>query len=153
MWPSSLNVPIVFYYKPTNAPTCPILLGGVIFTMASTFLFTGRIPFHVTQKPRYSIWVCPKNYFSILHLRLFSLIFFRNISSLFKWLDQSPLVIINISLIYAQINSNPRNISFIFSWKISGKLHMPIGSLLYLYFPHGRIIVQKLLDWYLRRIQ
>ena len=91
--------------------------------------------------------------FSILHLSPFALSFVSNSSNLFKWLDQSSLVIIKMSLIYALINYIPRNISFIFSWKLSGELNTPIGGRLYLYFPHGRIIVHKLLASPLRRIR
>ena len=45
---------------------------------------------------------------------------------------------------YAQINSNPCNKSFIFCWKNLWGLETPIGRLLWQYFPHGRMIVHKL---------
>ena len=106
--------------------------------------FTGYILVRINQKPRYSISVCPNNILSILHLSPFALIFSITSSNLFKWLYQSPLVIINRSSMYDLINSIPRNISFNLSWKISGELHTPIGRRLYLYFPHGRMIVHKL---------
>ena len=133
-----------------NERTCFWFVGGVIFTMASIFL-TGRIPIRVTHKSRYSILLCPKNVFLILHLSLFSLIFFSNSSNLFNWSEQSPLVIINMSSMYALINYIMMKISLLFSWKMSRKLHTPIVRHLYLYFTNGRIIVHKLLAYLLRR--
>ena len=100
----------------------------------------------------YSISVCPKNDFLILNLSLFYLIFCSNCCNLFKWSDKPPLVIIKRSSIYALIKSNLQNIPFIFSWKMSGELRTPIGRCSHLYFPHGKIIVNTLIFWFLRRI-
>ena len=136
-----------------NSLTCFSLVGGIIFIMASTFLFIGWIPFWVTQKSKYSISVCPKNDFSMLHLSLLSLRFYRISSKMSKWSDQSPLVIIKRSSMYAWINSNPRNISLIFFWKISGEWLTPIVRRLYWYFPQDRIIFHRLLACSLIRIQ
>ena len=135
-----------------NERTCFWFIGGVIFTMASAFLFNGHIPVRVTQKSRYPISVCPKNNFSILHLSPFTLRFVSTSSNLFKRSDQSNLAIIKRSSVYALINYIPRIISFILSWKMSGELHTPIGKNLYFYFTHGRIIVHKLLSYLLIRI-
>ena len=41
---------------------------------------------------------------------------------------------------------------FIFSWKMSGELYNPIVSLLYLYLPHGNIIVQRFIPYVLSLI-
>ena len=128
-----------------NSHTCFCFFCGLIFTMASTLLFIGRIPFRFTQKSRYFISVFPKKDFLILHLSPSSLSFLVSVT-ISRWSDQPPLVIINRSYMYYQINPNPRNIYFIFSWKISGELLTPIGRHLYRYFPHGRIIVHRLLD-------
>ena len=92
------------------------------------FLFIRRIPVRVTHKPKYSISICPKNEFLILHLSLLSLIFCWVSSNFSKRMEQPPLVIINRSSNYAWINSNLRIISFIFSWKIPGELFTPIGG-------------------------
>ena len=56
------------------------------------------------------------------------------------------------SSMYAGINSNPWNKSFIFCWKMSGELVTPIVRCLYQYFPHGRRIVHKLLGFLLSQI-
>ena len=66
-----------------NERTCLWFLGGIIFKMASTFLFNGETPVYVTQKPKYSISGFPKNEFLILHLSLFALRFFITSSNLF----------------------------------------------------------------------
>ena len=135
-----------------NAHIFFMLFCGIIFNMDYTFLFIGQIPFRVTQNPRYPISACPKNYFSVLHLSPLSLRFSGVSSNFSKLLDQSPLVIINRSSMYARINSNPLNISFIFSWKMSRELLTPIVRHLYWYFHHGRIFVHKLLSCSLRRM-
>ena len=134
-----------------NERTCFWFIGGVIFTMTSTFSSTGWIPVRVTQNFGYFISVCPKNDFSILHLSLFDIIFVSTSSNLSKWSDKSPSAIIKISLMYALINYIPRNISFIISWKTYRDLHTPIGRHLYLYVTHKRIILHKLLASLLRR--
>ena len=134
-----------------NARTSFLSFSGVISAMASTYYFICRIPVLVTQKPRYSILVCLKDDFLILHWSPLSLRFFSISYNFSKRLYQSPLVIINRSLMYAQIHSNPRNILFMFSWKMSGELLTPIGRRLYRYFPHGRMIVNMLLACLLRR--
>ena len=51
------------------------------------------------------------------------------------------------SSIYVLTQSNPANSSFIFSWKISGLLHRPIGSFWYSYLPHGSTIVHSFLEF------
>ena len=135
-----------------NSHTSFVLFGGITFTMASTFLFIGPIPVWVTQKPIYSIYVCPKYEFSIWNLTPLSLSFCRVSSNFSKQSYQSYLVVINRSSMYAWINSNPQNIYFIFSWKVPGELLTPIGRRLYRSFPHGRIIVHMLLALSLRWI-
>ena len=123
---------LYYFTKSMTAHTCFWVFGSVIFTMASNFLFIGRIPFQVTQKPRYSIVVCPKNGFLILHLSPFSLRFYI-VSSIFsKWSYQLPLVIMSRSSMYTRINSNPWNLLFIFYWKFSEKLQTPIIKNFYL---------------------
>ena len=120
--------------------------------MASTFSFTGWIPVCVTMKPIYSILVCFKNYFSILHLSPLDVRFFSTSSNLFEWSYQSLLMIIKRSSMYTLINSILRNISFILSWIMSQEVHTPIGRRLYFYFPHWRIILHTLLASLLRLI-
>ena len=125
--------------------TCFLFFGGLIFTMASNFSFTDRIPFWVTQKPIYSISACPENNISILHLIPLYLRFCRVSSNFSKLSYQSSLLINNRPLMYAQIKSNPHNISFLFSWKMSGELLTPIGKHLHQYFRHGGIILHILM--------
>ena len=117
-----------------NSRTCYVVFGGAIFTMASTLLFIGRIPFRATQKLRYPILAYSKNILLILHLIPLFLRFCSVGSNIYNLSYQLPLVIINRSSIYTQINLNPRNILFIFSWKMSGELLTPIGRCLYRYF-------------------
>ena len=136
-----------------NTRTCFWCFGRVIFNMASNFFIyqSDYIPIHqetqifhlgFSKEWPFGITLNPVvfNFFSVSY----------NFS---KWSDQSPLVIIISSSMYAQINSNPRNISFIFAWKMSGELQIPIGRILYLYFPHGRIIVHRLLASLIRHMQ
>ena len=130
-----------------NARTCFWLFGGFIFTMGSTILCIGIIPFRVTHKPRYYILVCPKNDFSFLHLSPLSLSFCSVSTKFSRLSDQSSLVIIKSSSMHAQIYSN---ISFIFSGKMSGELLTPISRRLYRYLPHGRMILHRLLASLLR---
>ena len=61
-------------------------------------------------------------------------------------LDQSILVITKNSFMHAQINSNTQNISFIFSWNMSGELLTNLGRCLYRYFTHARIIIHRLIN-------
>ena len=128
-----------------NTLTWLVLVSSVIFIMDYTFLCIGHIPFQVTQKPIHSISVYPKNDFFKIILKP---VFFNILcvsSNLSKWSNQSPLVIINRSLMYAWINSNPLNISFIFSWKMSRDLLTPIVRHFYRYFTQGKMIVHRLL--------
>ena len=67
-----------------NDLICFVLVGGVICIMDSTYLFIDWIPVQVIHEPRYSISVCPKNDFYILHLSLLYLIFFSVSSNLSK---------------------------------------------------------------------
>ena len=69
---------------PMNAHTCVLFFGGVIFTVASNFLFIGQIPVLVTQNPRYSISVCPKYDLSNIS---FKTIIFRSLKCLFQFLQ------------------------------------------------------------------
>ena len=144
------HTPLQYFTNLMNKLTCFIIFGGIIFTMAFTFLFISRIPFRVTQKPRYSISVFPNDNSLMLHLSKLYLSFCSGSSDFFKLSDQSPLVIINrLSMNYG-IHSNPQNILFIFFWKISVELLTPNGSRLLRYFTHGRIIVHRFLASQLR---
>ena len=120
-------------------------LGDFMLVMASVFLFIGLMPSRVTQKPKYSISVCHKKDFSIFHWSPFSFKLLSINSNFCTWSVQYPFVKTKSSSMYAQINSNPWNKLFSFCWKMSGKLLTPIGRCLYRYFPHGIIIVHKLL--------
>ena len=53
---------------------------------------------------------------------------------------------------HACMNQNPWNKSLVFCWKISLELATPIGKYLQRYFFHGRMIVHKLLAFFLSRI-
>ena len=151
MWPSVPHIPVIVNLS-NELTHLFLFLGGVIFTMASTLLFIGQIHVLVTQNPRYSILVCPKDDFLILNLSLLSLKFLNVSSKFSKWLYQSTLGIINRSSMYAQINSKPRKISFTFSWKMPGELLTPTIRRLYRYFNHGRMIIHRLLACLLRRM-
>ena len=109
----------------------------------------GFTPSHVTQKPKYPISVCLKNYFSILHLSSFSFILLSINYSFYTWSVQSTLVKTNRSSMNTRMNSNPWNKSFIFYWKMSGEFETPIVRRLYWYSPPVRIIVHKLLAFLL----
>ena len=113
--------------------------------MASIFLFMSLTTSRVTHKTKYSISVCLKKDFSVLHLSPYTFSLLIVNSKLCIWSFQYPLVNINILSMYQKMNSNPWNKSFIFCWKFSGEFTTPIGRCLYRYFPHGRIIVHKLL--------
>ena len=55
-----------------------------------TFFFIGRIPFNVTQKLIYSIFVCLNNDFFVLHSSLLYLIFLVGQLHSVRTLYQSP---------------------------------------------------------------
>ena len=79
---------------------------------------------------KYSISVFPKKTFSMLHLSPFSFSLFRFDYNFCTWYVQSPLLYTKTSSMYAQINSNPWNKSFILCCKMSGELETPIGRCL-----------------------
>ena len=124
-----------------NAHNCFWFFRSIIFNMAYIFLFTGLILFWVTKKIRYSISVCPNNDFSILHLSLFPLIFCSVSSNFPKGSYQPPLEIISRTYKYASDKFKSMEHSIDFSWNFFGELQTPIGRRLYLYFPHGGIIL------------
>ena len=120
--------------------------------MASMFLSMGLTPSPVTQKPKYSISACPKNDFSILNLSPFPFSLLSVNYSFFTWSVQYTLVKIYRSSMYARINPNQWNKSFIFCWRMSGDFATPIDIRLYQYFPQGKINIHKLLAFLLSRI-
>ena len=65
--------------------------------------------------------------------------------------NSSYIFLNKILYIYTHINSNLWKTLFIFSWNFQ-LLKNPIGSLLYQYFPHMRIIFRKWLKYSLRHI-
>ena len=120
--------------------------------MASIVIFICLTPLSVTQKPKYSISVFLKKDYSILYLSPFSLSLLSVHYRFCIWYVQSLLVRNSRSSMYERMNLNPWNKSFIFCWKMSGEFATPIGRRLYRYFPHGRIIVHKLLAFLLDQI-
>ena len=68
------------------------------------FLSIGFTPSNVTQKPKYSISVCPKKDFSILHLSTFALKLFVVDYNSCTLSIQSPFDHIKISSMYARIS-------------------------------------------------
>ena len=114
--------------------------------MDSNFLFMSQITFWVTQKTRYSTSACTKIDLLISHLRPFSSMCCGVSYKFSNRSDQSILVITKNSFMHAQINSNTQNISFIFSWNMSGELLTNLGRCLYRYFTHARIIIHRLIN-------
>ena len=151
MWPPWPHIAVIVYY------TYKLLYfnlgsGWRHIFMASIFLFMGLTPSRVTQKLQYSNSVCQKKYLSILHLSTFSFSLLSVNSNFCIWYVQSPLVMINRLYIYARINSNTWNKSFIFCCKMSGEFPTPIGRRLYRYFNNGIIILHKLLAFLISRV-
>ena len=72
--------------------------------------------------------------------------FSNTVSNCLRCSSNDSFVIIKRSLMYARTQSNPAKSSFIFSWKMSGLLHRPIGNFKYSYLPQGSTIVHSLLD-------
>ena len=126
MWPPWPHIAVMFYYTYklsylfSWSRWCHIFYGFYI-------LFMGLIPLRVTQKPKYSISVCPEKYFSMLHLSPFSFSLLSVNYSFCAWSVKSSLVKINKSSMYARINLNPWNKSFIFCWKFSGEFADLVG--------------------------
>ena len=114
------------------------------------FLFMDLTQSSVTQKPKYSISVLPKYEFSILYSSPFPFSLLRIISTFCRWSIQSHFLRIKREYMYAQMNYNSWNKAFILYWKMSDEIATPIGRRLYQYFPHGRIILHKLLAFFLR---
>src|SRR5687768_13493520 len=121
-----------------------LLVGGANFNIASTFFVMGLIPFLVIQYPRYSSSAWQKEHLDAFIFRPASDNWFKAPSRCSKCSLKSVLDIISKSSRYALANSKPTISSLIFSWKISGLLHSPIGSLKYSYLPHGSTTVQSL---------
>ena len=144
MLPFVPHIPVVVKYAYEGTHLFDVIWWINVYYGFYLYLFIGQIPVRVTQKYKYYISVCLKNYLLMLHLSALSLSFCIISSNCFKWSDQSPLVIIKSSLMYAWISSNPWNIYFIFSWKISGKFLTPIGRRLYQYFTQVSIIIHRL---------
>ena len=61
--------------KPMNKYTCNLLFGGIMFNMASNFLFIGYILFQVTHSSNYSTLVWQKNNLYMLQLSPLNFIF------------------------------------------------------------------------------
>ena len=95
--------------------------------IASILLLISFMPLCVTQNHKYSPPVCPKKELSIFHLSPFSFSLFSVNCNFCKWSVQYSFSTIKSLSMYARITSNPWNKSFIFCWKISGELAIPIG--------------------------
>ena len=142
MWPPWPHIAVLIYYM---YKLSYLFLGSmwIPISYCSIFILMGFTPLRVDQNPKYSILVWPNNDLSILQSIPFSFSLFRDNSNLFTWSVQSRFVNIKILSMYACINSNPWNKSFIFCWKISAGLSIPIGRWLWQYFPHGKMVVQN----------
>ena len=123
MWPSGLHIPVVVYYAYEHPHLFCIIRWFHIYYVFSK---TGRIPVRFTQNRRYAISVCPKDDFSLLSIRKFSL-------SFWKWLFHFLQVIAPITFFDCQMvidvcldKFKPRNISLIFSCRISQELVTPL---------------------------
>ena len=108
-------------------------VGGVIFSFG--FLLVVFKPSRITQKPKYSIFVYLKKYFSILHLipTYFSL--FKVSSNLCTLFTRSHFVHIKRLYMYKRKNSNHWNKLFIFCWKCFGEFLTPMSRI-----PESRIM-------------
>src|SRR5688572_29429564 len=120
-----------------------LLVGGASFNIASTFFVTGLIPFLVIQYPRYSSSAWQKEHLDAFIFRPASNNWVKTCSRCSRCSLKSVFDIISKSSRYALANSNPTISSLIFSWKMSGLLHSPIGNLRYSYFPHSSTIVHN----------
>ena len=91
------------------------------------FLIYGFTPSRVTQKPWNSIWLWLKKYFTILYLFPLPFILYKVSSDFCTWYVHYLFVNIKRWYIYAPINSNYWNKSFIFYWIMYGGLLTPTG--------------------------
>ena len=96
--------------------------------IACTLFGKGIMPSLVIKKPRYSRLSLANLDFSALILKPAAFSFFKTTFTLYKWSWKLPLLMIQKSSILALTYSKSLNNSFIFSWKISGLLHSPIGN-------------------------
>ena len=79
-------------------------VGGFIFLLLLLYIYIGFMPSCITQKPKYSILVCLKKYFSVLYLSTFSFSLFRVNYIFCTWFFQCTFVNTKISSIYAWID-------------------------------------------------
>ena len=121
---------------PTNWPISCTLSGVSMALIVSTLDTRDMTPSLPTPKPRYSVYVHLKNYFSSLHFSPISASFCRTFSRAFRWSAKSYFVIASMPSIYPRTVSKAFNRSDIFSWKISGLLQTPKGNVWFSYFPN-----------------
>src|SRR5687768_16308077 len=112
--------------------------------MAFTFLVTGLIPLWVIQSPKYSSSVWQNELLLALIFRPASDNLVRACSSWSKCSSMLPLLIRSRLPRLACANTKPTMCSLIFSWKMLGLLHSPMGSLKYSHLPHGSTTVHSL---------
>ena len=84
-------------------------VGSFILVIASIFLSMCLTPSRVTRRPKYSISVCAKNDFSILHLSHFPFSLIIVNYSLCKWSIRSTFVKNKRLSMYAWMNPHPWN--------------------------------------------
>ena len=106
-----------------------------IALIPSNFDDRGLVPLLITQNISYSVSVCPNNVSSTFTFNTASAIFFITLSSAFIWSAKFYLVITITSSMYTRTTSKMSKILDIFSWKIAGLLHTPIGSFWVLILP------------------
>ena len=130
----------------TNLCTSCTLVGTLILLIALTFNKKVSPRGYLPQKPRYSISIEPKNDFSPFTFNPASASFWNYFPNYFLSSVTYVLVTTSMLSIHTCTLSNPSYSSDIFSWNISGLLHMTRGSFWYSYFPQGSTILQRYFD-------